>query len=166
MGVASGDPDHKSVILWTRLGPKPLEPGGGMPDHPVEVRWEVATDDSFKKIITSGKNHRDFCTRVFSPYRGSRPEAGSLVLLPFSGRRCHQPNRSDPHHANPGCQPRKTPLRCHLLPTLGARSLHCLPANGSRPTRPCLSPRRLHLRIRQWPRWQSPAPSWPRDRNA
>ena len=55
MGVASGDPDHKSVILWTRLGPKPLEPGGGMPDHPVEVRWEIATDDSFKKIITSGK---------------------------------------------------------------------------------------------------------------
>ena len=46
MGVASGDPDHKSVILWTRLGPKPLEPGGGMPDHPVEVRWQVATDET------------------------------------------------------------------------------------------------------------------------
>ena len=25
-GVASGDPDHKSVIPWTRLAPKPLEP--------------------------------------------------------------------------------------------------------------------------------------------
>lgn len=55
MGVASGDPDHESVILWTRLGPKPLEPGGGMPNHPVEVRWEVANDDSFKKVITSGE---------------------------------------------------------------------------------------------------------------
>ncbi|MDA7917582.1 alkaline phosphatase D family protein, partial [bacterium] len=55
MGVASGDPDHESVILWTRLGPKPLETGGGMPDQPVEVRWEIATDDSFKKVITSGK---------------------------------------------------------------------------------------------------------------
>ena len=30
-GVASGDPDHESVILWTRLAPKPLEPRGGMP---------------------------------------------------------------------------------------------------------------------------------------
>ena len=58
MGVASGDPDHKSVILWTRLGPKPLEPGGGMPDHPVEVRWEVATDDSFKKSLPRAKPPR------------------------------------------------------------------------------------------------------------
>ena len=55
MGVASGDPDHESVILWTRLAPNPLEAGGGMPDQPVEVRWEIAADDSFEKVITSGK---------------------------------------------------------------------------------------------------------------
>jgi alkaline phosphatase D len=54
-GVASGDPDHESVILWTRLAPKPLEPGGGMPKAPVEVHWEIAEDNSFKKIVQSGK---------------------------------------------------------------------------------------------------------------
>ena len=54
-GVASGDPDHESVILWTRLAPKPLEPGGGMPKAPVEVYWEIAEDSSFKKIVQSGK---------------------------------------------------------------------------------------------------------------
>lgn len=31
MGVASGDPDAQSVVLWTRLAPDPLH-GGGMPD--------------------------------------------------------------------------------------------------------------------------------------
>ena len=30
LGVASGDPDATSVVLWTRLAPKPLEPGAGM----------------------------------------------------------------------------------------------------------------------------------------
>ncbi|MGB0328240.1 MAG: alkaline phosphatase D family protein [Akkermansiaceae bacterium] len=54
-GVASGDPDHESVVLWTRLAPKPLEPGGGMPKAPVEVQWELAEDSAFKKIIQSGK---------------------------------------------------------------------------------------------------------------
>jgi len=57
MGVASGDPDHESVILWTRLAPKPLEVGGGMPQHPVEVNWEIAEDDAFKKIVGSGKTN-------------------------------------------------------------------------------------------------------------
>lgn len=55
LGVASGDPDHQSVILWTRLAPKPLEPGGGMPKTPVAVTWEIAEDDAFKKITSSGE---------------------------------------------------------------------------------------------------------------
>ncbi|MGW1882533.1 PhoD-like phosphatase N-terminal domain-containing protein [Streptomyces sp. NPDC001970] len=32
LGVASGDPDHHSVVLWTRLAPDPLNAEtGGMP---------------------------------------------------------------------------------------------------------------------------------------
>ena len=54
-GVASGDPDHQSVVLWTRLAPKPLEPGGGMPNAPVAVDWEIAEDSSFKKVVQSGR---------------------------------------------------------------------------------------------------------------
>ena len=30
LGVASGDPDSSSLVLWTRLAPKPLEEDYGM----------------------------------------------------------------------------------------------------------------------------------------
>src|SRR5690606_21874506 len=55
LGVASGDPDSTSVVFWTRLAPRPLDPDGGMPAEPVEVRWEVAEDDSFRKIVGQAK---------------------------------------------------------------------------------------------------------------
>ena len=54
LGVASGDPDSTSVVLWTRLAPKPLEPYGGMSADPVAVRWEVAHDEAFRKPVASG----------------------------------------------------------------------------------------------------------------
>jgi alkaline phosphatase D len=41
LGVASGEPDSKSVVLWTRLAPEPLDPNGGMPNEAVEVQWEI-----------------------------------------------------------------------------------------------------------------------------
>jgi alkaline phosphatase D len=55
LGVASGDPTSMSVVLWTRLAPRPLEPDGGMGTDPVEVRWEVAEDETFAKPVASGK---------------------------------------------------------------------------------------------------------------
>lgn len=54
LGVASGDPAHDSVVLWTRLAPAPLD-GGGMPDEPVPVRWEVARDAGFSRVIQHGE---------------------------------------------------------------------------------------------------------------
>ena len=54
LGVASGDPDSQSVVLWTRLAPQPLEPGGGMSRRSIEVRWEVASNESMKSIVSSG----------------------------------------------------------------------------------------------------------------
>ncbi len=53
LGVASGDPMPDSVVLWTRLAPIP-EAGGGMPPVPVEVRWELATDDAFGEVVQRG----------------------------------------------------------------------------------------------------------------
>jgi alkaline phosphatase D len=53
LGVASGDPRPDRVVLWTRLAPFPLE-GGGMPDAPVEVAWDVATDDGFRDVVRKG----------------------------------------------------------------------------------------------------------------
>src|SRR5690606_33947215 len=55
LGVALGDPDSTSVVLWTRLSPRPLDPDGGMSVDPVEVRWEIAEDESFQKVVTRGK---------------------------------------------------------------------------------------------------------------
>jgi alkaline phosphatase D len=54
LGVASGDPDHNSVVLWTRLAPVPLAPDGGMPNAPVEVRWEIAEDEAMKTGVQRG----------------------------------------------------------------------------------------------------------------
>lgn len=54
LGVASGDPDHRGMVLWTRLAPSPLLPDGGMPAQTVEVTWEVATDDSMRNVVASG----------------------------------------------------------------------------------------------------------------
>jgi alkaline phosphatase D len=54
LGVASGDPDASSVVIWTRLAPEPLEGDGGMPAHAVEVRWEISEDDAFKNVVGRG----------------------------------------------------------------------------------------------------------------
>ena len=53
LGVASGDPDAHSVVLWTRLAPDPLN-GGGMPAVDVSVHWEVAEDERFRKVVRHG----------------------------------------------------------------------------------------------------------------
>ena len=56
LGVASGDPLADSVILWTRLAPEPLAADGmgGMPEEPVDVVWEVASDDAFAEVVARG----------------------------------------------------------------------------------------------------------------
>jgi len=51
LGVASGDPTDDAVVLWTRLAPDPLAPGGGMPEEAVRVAWEVAEDERFAHIV-------------------------------------------------------------------------------------------------------------------
>ncbi|WP_173917488.1 alkaline phosphatase [Halobacillus sp. Marseille-Q1614] len=53
LGVASGDPLHDSVVLWTRLAVDPLN-GGGMPNRNIAVKWEIATDDHFRNVVQRG----------------------------------------------------------------------------------------------------------------
>ena len=55
LGIASGYPEPNAAVLWTRLAPEPLGRGGGMPAMPVEVRWEVATDERLSKIVRRGR---------------------------------------------------------------------------------------------------------------
>jgi alkaline phosphatase D len=52
LGVASGDPSPDGVVLWTKIAPKPLEHGGGMPMRPVEVGWAVATDAAMRQVVS------------------------------------------------------------------------------------------------------------------
>ncbi|RKT87049.1 alkaline phosphatase D [Saccharopolyspora antimicrobica] len=56
LGVASGDPLPDGVVLWTRLAPEPLaaDGSGGMPAKPVQVQYEVATDESFRDVVRRG----------------------------------------------------------------------------------------------------------------
>lgn len=54
LGVASGEPTHHSVVLWTRLAFDPLN-GGGMPPVPIEVQWKVATDSRLRHVVRQGK---------------------------------------------------------------------------------------------------------------
>ncbi|RNL85871.1 alkaline phosphatase D family protein [Halostreptopolyspora alba] len=57
LGVASGDPTPNSVVLWTRLAPEPLaEDGhGGMPPDDHTVEYEVARDERFRDVVTTGR---------------------------------------------------------------------------------------------------------------
>lgn len=54
LGVASGDPQPDSVLLWTRLAPAPYEPGGGLPNQRVIVEWELAHDARFQRVARRG----------------------------------------------------------------------------------------------------------------
>ena len=53
LGVASGYPTADGVVLWTRLAPDPLQ-GGTMGALPIEVAWEVAHEECFRRIARRG----------------------------------------------------------------------------------------------------------------
>lgn len=75
LGVASGEPFSDSVVLWTRLAPDPLN-GGGMPNHPVPVKWQIAADESMKQIVRSGTEMAvpEFGHSVHAEVSGLRPD--------------------------------------------------------------------------------------------
>ncbi|MBP2704078.1 alkaline phosphatase D family protein [Microbispora sp. RL4-1S] len=56
LGVASGEPAADGVVLWTRLALDPLAPDGlgGMPSRPVDVQWQLASDERFSTVVRSG----------------------------------------------------------------------------------------------------------------
>lgn len=72
LGVASGDPTPDGFVIWTRLAPRPLEIGHGMPSQPVPVKWEVATDRGFANVAQKGEAI-------------ARPEMGHAVHVEVEG---------------------------------------------------------------------------------
>ena len=77
-GVASGDPDSHSVILWTR---RPFESGGRR-----VLTVEVAEDDAFRRVVAKASApvsaESDWTTRacwsVISSLRGSTGTASPM----------------------------------------------------------------------------------------
>jgi alkaline phosphatase D len=75
LGVASGDPLPDSVILWTRLAVRPLEPLGGMPYGRIKVDWEIAEDRAFTRRARHGSAWAtpEYGHSVHVDVRGLRP---------------------------------------------------------------------------------------------
>ena len=72
LGIAAGDPAPDGFVIWTRLAPRPLEIGHGMPSAPVPVRWEIATDRGFANVAQRGEAI-------------ARPELGHAVHVEVAG---------------------------------------------------------------------------------
>ena len=75
LGVASGYPTPNGVVLWTRLAPEPLQPDGGMAPVMVPVRFEVAEDRGFGRIIAKGLSYAtpDWAHSVHVEVEGLQP---------------------------------------------------------------------------------------------
>lgn len=78
LGVASGDPWPDGFVIWTRLAPEPLEEHAGMPMLAVPVRWEVAEDERFARVVGKGESI-------------ARPELGHSVHVEVAGLRPGRP---------------------------------------------------------------------------
>ena len=55
LGVASGSPNHHSVVLWTRLMPEAGSGNSQFANTDVTVKWEVADDEGFKVNRRTGQ---------------------------------------------------------------------------------------------------------------
>ncbi|WP_041546756.1 MULTISPECIES: alkaline phosphatase D family protein [unclassified Nocardioides] len=54
-GVASGDPLPDAVLIWTRVTPTAASRPGSGHGPRVEVRWEVARDADFRRVVRRGR---------------------------------------------------------------------------------------------------------------
>jgi alkaline phosphatase D len=89
LGVASGYPEPNAVVLWTRLAPEPLAPGGGMPSAPVAVDWEIAEDERFARIVRRGTTYAtpDFAHSVHVEATGLEPARDYWYRFASGGER-------------------------------------------------------------------------------
>ncbi len=103
LGVAAGDPAPDGFVIWTRLAPRPLEMGYGMPARPVAVSWEVAEDTGFTRIAAKGETV-------------ARPELGHAVHVEVGGL---SPARTYHYRFISGAE-RSLTGRARTTPALGA----------------------------------------------
>src|SRR6185436_9520077 len=90
-------------VIWTKLAPKPLERGAGMPGKPVEVEWSVAGDEGMREVVQQG--------RAIAP-----PELGHSVHVEVAGL---QPGRDYFYQFTAGGE-RSRIGRARTLPAAGS----------------------------------------------
>ena len=146
LGVASGDPHPDSVMLRTRLVPRPLQPDGGMGPQPVDDRLAGqrhtvdAADRRGRQLPdASGSRPRRACRR-------RRAASGGRLLVPLSVRTVAQPDCPNENGTRSGSARGSAVLGDGVVPAVGGRSLHSPPPPGRRGGRRGVVPRRLHLR--------------------
>lgn len=103
LGVASGDPWPDGFVIWTKIAPKPLEPGGGIGERSVEVAWTVASDEGMGKVVRKG---------LFR----TGPDAGHAVHVEIEGL---EPARDYFYRFTVGGETSATG-RAHTLPAAGS----------------------------------------------
>ncbi|MBS43033.1 MAG: alkaline phosphatase [Nocardioides sp.] len=98
-GVASGDPRPTKCVIWTRVTPTAQATPGSGKGPKVTVRWEVAKDARFRKVVRRGTfstgPHRDHTVKLDVTglksgrryfyrfvYRGTRSRVGRLQTAP------------------------------------------------------------------------------------
>ncbi len=76
LGVASGEPSADGFVIWTRLAPQPLDPDGGMSPEPMKVKWQVAEDEAFARVVARGEvqTSADWAHAVHVEVAGLRPQ--------------------------------------------------------------------------------------------
>ena len=59
-GLASGDPLHNQIILWTRVTPET--------DLPIKIKWQMSHNPNFNPVVSEGETvtdkQRDYCVKV------------------------------------------------------------------------------------------------------
>ncbi|MCS0638955.1 alkaline phosphatase D family protein [Streptomyces sp. LP05-1] len=110
LGVASGDPLPGAVLLWTRLAPRPYEPGGGLPRARVAVRWELAHDERFRRIAGRGEAtaHPEFNHSVRAEVAGL--DAGRVYYYRFRAGKWTSPVGRTRTAPRPGARVRELRL--------------------------------------------------------
>jgi alkaline phosphatase D len=85
-GVASGDPLHDRVIIWTRVTPESEVPA------PVLVSWRMATDTAMTQNILSGSvitnDEKDYTVKI--DVTGLQPDTWYFYEFTTSGKRSIQ----------------------------------------------------------------------------